>query len=153
MHATHINAYKGSLLRVLGTTMQVGHGPVPTLCTARAQRAKRPPWCSVYQTIYLALVPSRSTRRLSIALHRLVAVRPGRSAVAHEQVHPMPYYGLEEDLGISKRGGGRGASPRAHRCPTPTGGGGVLNAVPLRSTPFTVGEKLSGGGATDMTPK
>ena len=41
MHATHINASEGSLLRELGTTMQVGHGPKQT-CTAQTQRAKRP---------------------------------------------------------------------------------------------------------------
>ena len=44
------------------------------------------PWRSVYQTIYLPLVPSRSNRRLSIARHRLVALRLGRSAVARCRV-------------------------------------------------------------------
>ena len=37
MQATHINAKQGSLLVVLGTTMQLGYGPVQTSCTARAQ--------------------------------------------------------------------------------------------------------------------
>ena len=48
MHATHMNAQQGSLLRVLGTTMQVGHGLAKDFVhrtrIAQAQHAKRPPF-------------------------------------------------------------------------------------------------------------
>ena len=39
MQASHINVQQGSLLLILGTTMQFGYGHVHTLCTARARRA------------------------------------------------------------------------------------------------------------------
>ena len=39
MQASHINAQQGSLLLILGTTMQFGYGPVQTLCTAHTQHA------------------------------------------------------------------------------------------------------------------
>ena len=35
MQATHIIEQQGSLLLILGTTMQFGYGPVQTLCTTR----------------------------------------------------------------------------------------------------------------------
>ena len=38
MQASHINAQQGSLLLILGTTMQFGYGPGQNLCTVHAQR-------------------------------------------------------------------------------------------------------------------
>ena len=38
MQASHINAQQGSLLLILGTTMQFGYGPAQTLCTMHVQR-------------------------------------------------------------------------------------------------------------------
>ena len=43
MQASHINAQQGSLLLILGTTMQFGYDPVQTLCTAHARARNTPP--------------------------------------------------------------------------------------------------------------
>ena len=52
MQATQIDAYQGSSLLVLGTTMQLGYGPEQTLCIARARCAGCPQygWIMTKQT-------------------------------------------------------------------------------------------------------
>ena len=84
MQASHINAQEGSLLLILGTTMQFGYGPVQTLCTARARHTHSAQYAPVTALAECTQTPRLKAPRKGRHLLSAAADRCG-CTVAHHQ--------------------------------------------------------------------